>query len=137
MKKKLRKRKLLAEIDSAGFEDFHLDDRADPRSVQIATKHGIDITDHRARLFTVEDFDRFDRIYVMDLGNYSDVIQLARTEADRNKVVLILDTIYPGQYREVPDPYYRGKEGFEKVYHLLDLACGKIADQLKKGQAKN
>jgi protein-tyrosine phosphatase len=135
MKKKLHRKKLQAEVDSAGFEDFHTGDGPDPRSVYIASKHGIDITDHRARMFSASDFDNFDRIYVMDTGNFSDVMELARNEQDRKKVHRIMNSIHPGKNKSVPDPYFKGKESFEKVYKLLDKACDSIVSDLKKDLA--
>lgn len=119
-------------VDSAGTGDYHIDDAPDPRSVAIAKKNNLDITYQRGRQFQVEDFDKFDRIYVMDNQNFKDVISLARNDDDRAKVQLILDEIFPAENVDVPDPYFGGDHGFENVYQMLDEACEKIADQLKK-----
>ncbi len=127
LRDKLRRKGLTASVDSAGFEEFHIGNGADPRSVQIAEKHGIDITDHIARLFRTEDFDRFDKIYVMDSINYSDVLDVSRNEADRIKVDYILNLLESGRNQPVPDPYYGGRDGFERTYNLLDKACEKLA----------
>ena len=62
----------------------------------------------------------------MDQSNYKDVLQLAPDVVAKSKVALIL-----GPSKEVPDPYYGGQDGFEKVYHLLDQACEEIAKNLK------
>lgn len=119
-------------VDSAGTGDYHIDDAPDPRSVAIAKKNNLDITYQRGRQFQVEDFDKFDRIYVMDNQNFKDVISLARNDDDKAKVQLILDEIFPAENVDVPDPYFGGDHGFENVYQMLDEACEKIADQLKK-----
>ncbi|WP_339647903.1 low molecular weight protein-tyrosine-phosphatase [uncultured Salegentibacter sp.] len=119
-------------VDSAGTGDYHIDDAPDPRSVAIAKKNNLDITYQRGRQFQVEDFDKFDRIYVMDNQNFKDVISLARNDEDRAKVQLILDEIFPAENVDVPDPYFGGDHGFENVYQMLDEACEKIADQLKE-----
>jgi protein-tyrosine phosphatase len=132
MRNKIRQRKLDASADSAGFERFHNGDPADPRSVMTAAKNGIDITDHQARMFRTEDFDLFDRIYVMDSINYSDVISLARNEKDRDKVDYIRNIVEPGLNKSVPDPYYGGPDGFEKVYAMLDEACNKLSDEIRR-----
>jgi len=73
-------------IDSAGTGSYHVGELPDKRSIDIAKKNGIDITDQRCRKFEVSDFDNFDYIYVMDNSNYADVIQMARTEEDKRKV---------------------------------------------------
>jgi len=120
---KVKKLGLKVEADSAGFETFHRGDPADRRSVAVAAEHGIDLTRHIARMFTVRDFDQYDRIYVMDRVNYNDVMGLARDTADEQKVDFILNLVTPGEDRVVPDPWYGGKEGFEKVFRMLEEAC--------------
>jgi|25BtaG_2_1085352.scaffolds.fasta_scaffold06114_2 protein-tyrosine phosphatase len=119
-------------VDSAGTGDYHIDDSPDPRSIAIAKKNNLDITYQRGRQFQAEDFDKFDRIYVMDNQNFKDVISLARNDDDRAKVQLILDEIFPAENVDVPDPYFGGEHGFENVYQMLNEACEKIANQLKE-----
>ena len=119
-------------VDSAGTGDYHIDDSPDPRSIAIAKKNNLDITYQRGRQLQAEDFDKFDRIYVMDNQNFKDVISLARNDDDRAKVQLILDEIFPAENVDVPDPYFGGEHGFENVYQMLDEACEKIANQLKE-----
>lgn len=119
-------------VDSAGTGDYHIEDSPDPRSIAIAKKNNLDITYQRGRQFQAEDFDKFDRIYVMDNQNFKDVISLARNDDDRAKVQLILDEIFPAENVDVPDPYFGGEHGFENVYQMLDEACEKIANQLKE-----
>ena len=114
-------------VDSAGTSNYHVDDCPDPRSIAIAREKNLDITSQRGRQFSVNDFDNFDRIYVMDMSNYYDVTSLARNEADRKKVSLILNEVFPGENVEVPDPYHGGADGFSKVYEMLDEACEVIA----------
>lgn len=119
------------EVDSAATSDYHIGHSPDERSVEIAKKNDLDITYQRGRQFSSEDFDRFDKIYVMDMSNYKDVMALARHSEDRNKVSLILNEIFPGENVEVPDPYHGGPEGFYKVYNMLDEACQIIAQKLE------
>ena len=78
-------------VDSAGTAAYHIGERPDVRSIEIANKYGIDLMSQRARQFSVNDFDKFDRIYAMDTSNYSNIISLARNEKDRDKVDLILN----------------------------------------------
>jgi protein-tyrosine phosphatase len=66
-------------VDSAGTGYWHTGELPDRRSIQVGRKHGIDITDQRARQFQPDDFERFDRIFVMDVHNRRDVLQLAKS----------------------------------------------------------
>ena len=112
-------------VDSAGTANYHCGGEPDKRSQATALNHGIDISKQRARQFTVNDFDAFDYIYVMDRSNLRDVLALARTEKDRKKVALLLG------HDEVEDPYYGGPEGFKIVYKKIDNACREIIEQWK------
>ncbi len=120
-------------VDSAGTGAYHVGERPDRRSQDIAQKHGIDISKQRARKFQREDFDRFDLIFAMDRSNYSDIVAMARNRQDAQKVQLILNTIYPGENRQIPDPYYGGTDGFSNVYKMLDEACNAIVDNILNG----
>jgi protein-tyrosine phosphatase len=115
------------EVDSAGTAGYHVGKQPDIRSIDIAKKHDINLTNQRARQFSTRDFDDFDKIYVMDNDNYSKIISLARSQEDMDKVDLILNEIYPEEYKSVPDPYYGGDEGFQNIYNLLETSCEVIA----------
>ena len=119
-------------VDSAGTANYHTGELPDIRSIQIAQKYQIDISDQRGRQFNVKDFDVFDHIYVMDRTNYRNVISLARNNNDKRKVKLILKELYPEENLDVPDPYYGGHDGFQNVFDLLDKACEIIADKLEE-----
>ncbi|MHA6280148.1 low molecular weight protein-tyrosine-phosphatase [Salinimicrobium sp. CAU 1759] len=116
-------------VDSAGTSNYHVDEGPDTRSIDIAKQNNLDIRSQRGRQFSVQDFDDFDKIYVMDMSNYYDVLSLARNEEDKEKVFLILNEIFPGENVEVPDPYHGGADGFKKVYKMLDEACEVIAQK--------
>lgn len=117
-------------VDSAGTGGWHVGELPDPRSVAIAAEHQLDLTDQRCRKFVIEDFDRFDWIFVMDQSNLKDVLSMSRDENDRNKVKLILDLLDPDGGNEVPDPYYGGSGGFESVFQLLNEACDELVKEL-------
>lgn len=118
-------------VDSAGTAAYHIGEHPDRRMTATAAKHQIDISRLKGRQFSKQDFETFDYIYVMDRANYENVLQLASTEEEKQKVELILNLIDPGQNKEVPDPYFGGQEGFEKVFQLLDQCTDQIARQLK------
>jgi len=64
------------EVDSAGTAGYHVGKQPDIRSIDIAKKYDINLTNQRARQFSTRDFDDFDKIYVMDNDNYSKIIVL-------------------------------------------------------------
>lgn len=121
-------------IDSAGTSGYHIDEAPDPRSIQIGRRYGINISDLRGRQFTPDDFDRYDKIYVMDESNYENVIQLARNEEDEAKVDYILNELEPGSNSPVPDPYFGGDNGFQNVYEMLDKATDTIVQKIRDGR---
>lgn len=117
-------------IDSAGTAGYHVDEKPDTRSIAVARKYGIDISDQRSRKFSITDFDEFDYIYAMDSSNYQNIIALARNNSDIAKVKMILEEVATLDKIDVPDPYYGGNDGFETVFQMLDKACDSIAEKL-------
>lgn len=118
-------------VDSAGTGHWHTGELPDRRSIAVARRYGIDLTDQRARQFRPEDFERFDQIWVMDTQNRRDVLRLAQNDEHRTKVGLILDLTHPGEERSVPDPYY-DDDGFEQVFQMLDWACGVMVERVER-----
>ncbi len=116
-------------IDSAGTGGYHIGNPPDHRSIAVAKKHGIDISKQKCRQFTVEDFNKFDTIYVMDISNYNNVTKLTEDPKQKEKVKLLLSET-DLKNKEVPDPYYNDN-GFEHVFQLIDNACINIVDNLK------
>lgn len=119
-------------VDSAGTAGYHVGELPDGRSIEVARKYGIDITNQRSRKFTKADFDKFDMIFAMDQNNYADIVALSENEEQHEKVKMILNELYPDENRSVPDPYYGGDQGFENVYKMLDEACEIIASKLEQ-----
>lgn len=128
LKSKIHERGLNWQVDSAGTGSWHIGERPDPRSIAVARRYGIDITDQRARQFSAEDLDQFDLVLAMDQSNFRDILRLSRTEQQQGKVEMILNFVEPGRNESVPDPYW-DDDGFEKVFHLLDEACDLLIEQ--------
>jgi len=128
LKSKLPKEQFI--VDSAGTSNYHIGQLPDSKSIEIAKKYNIDITNQRGRQFMVTDFDTFDYIFVMDSSNYQNIINLARTKKDSSKVKLILSELENNSVINVPDPYFGADLGFENVFHLLNQACNRIANRL-------
>jgi protein-tyrosine phosphatase len=130
LKKKIEQRGLSDIVDSAGTSGYHNGEPPDLRMIETAKKYGIDISIQRSRQFRVDDFNYFDKIYVMDSSNYKNIIRQCRTTKDKDKVEFLLNMTQPGLDQGVPDPWYGGEEGFETVYSLVEQACERIAEKL-------
>ncbi|MFT5823691.1 MAG: protein-tyrosine phosphatase [Crocinitomix sp.] len=117
--------------DSAGTSAYHIGDSPDARMIVTARANGIEISDLSARQFNKADYQNFDLIYAMDESNYDNMIRLAATDEEREKVVLILNESNPGSNAEVPDPYYGGDQGFQDVIDLLNIAVDKVIERIK------
>ena len=120
------------EVDSAGTSNFHIGQSPDKRTQENAFTHKVDLSKLKARQFIQEDFDRFDKIYVMDSSNYQNVLALSKNDEDMAKVEFLLNELNPGLNQDVPDPYYGGSQGFENVFQLVDKACQKIIEQINE-----
>ena len=118
-------------VDSAGTASYHIGNKPDIRSINVAASYGLDISSQKARKFSVKDFDQFDIIYVMDQSNYDHLLLLARNDQEANKLKLILNESHPNQNRSVPDPYDGQRSGFEDVYLMLDEACECIIKKIE------
>lgn len=122
--------------DSAGTAGYHVGSPPDGRMAIAATKRHIRLQGS-ARKFQKLDFDNFDLILAMDRENYQDIIALDPTGKYRNKVRLMCDFCQHYDLKEVPDPYYGGPEGFDRVIDLLMDACQGLLQYLKELKIKN
>jgi len=118
--------------DSAGLGDWHVGQAPDRRAIQAANRRGYDLTKLRARQITVEDFDRFGWILAMDLTNL-EALQLLRPASYTGHLGLLLDLAPQTGVREVPDPYYGGADGFERVLDLVEIASAELLERLRHG----
>jgi len=128
MQNKINQNNLDWEVDSSGTGAWHSGELPDPRSIKVAKKNNIDITNQRGRQFKQQDLDDFDLILTMDASNFQNVKRLATSKAQEDKIHLIMNFANPGMNQIVPDPYY-GDDGFENVYEMLDEACECIVKQ--------
>ncbi|AFL74145.1 protein-tyrosine-phosphatase [Thiocystis violascens DSM 198] len=118
----------LVEIDSAGTHAYHLSEPPDRRARETALGRGVDIGDLRARRAVAEDFLYFDYILAMDQDNYLNLNEIC-PPGMADKLKLFMDFAPELQVRDVPDPYYGGQRGFERVFDLLESASrGLLAD---------
>lgn len=118
------------ETDSAGTYGGHAGQLSDPRMRVAASHRGYELT-HRARQILEEDFDRFDRIIVMDDSNYERVHRLAPSRRHAEKIDRMISFCRTDR-TYVPDPYYEGREGFELVLDLLEEGCATLLDTVRQ-----
>ena len=132
-KKKIKERDLenFFVVDSAGTGGWHIGNLADPRMRETALRRGIELTS-RSRKIEESDLYEFDHILVMDNDNLDAVKSLTKdhNNAFNSKIKLILSYSKNSKLDEVPDPYYGGQNGFDKVIDLLDDAMDGLIDSL-------
>ena len=116
-------------VESAGTGAYHIGKPPHTLSQKVAKLNGIDISKQRARQFCKEDFEQFDFIYVMDSSNYNDVKRMSGNYWREDKIDLLLNELYPGQNRAVPDPWFGTAQGYHKVFKLISSACEKIVEK--------
>lgn len=116
----------LVEVDSAGTSGGHEGDAPDKRAQAVAVRRGYDISGLRARRVQQSDFERFDLILAMDKDNL-ETLRLACPLLYQDKLALFLSygpkSLLEGR-DEVPDPYYGGPQGFDRVLDLVEDAVG-------------
>jgi len=118
-------------VDSSGTAGYHVGNPPDPRSVEVAASHGIDISRQRCRRLSQDDFDEFDYIFAMDRENLIYLQELARSAEDLAKVSLLLESAEMAE-EEVPDPYYGGDDGFLHVFRMIDRATDRLLESFLK-----
>jgi protein-tyrosine phosphatase len=122
------------QVDSAGTSGWHVGSAPHNLSQKVAKLNGVDICNQKGRQFVAKDMVEFDKIYFMDSDNYNDARRIAGSLWNADKANLLLNELYPGQNRSVPDPYYGGESGYHDVYTLIANACDKVLE--KYGQVQ-
>lgn len=120
---KIKRAGLNWEVDSAGTNGYHVGEPPHQFSQKVAIMKGTDISSQECRIFVTEDFDRFDKIYAMAADVVEDMKLMAKDKYDAVKVDLLLNEAYPGENRDIPDPWYGTERGYHKVYNLIEEAC--------------
>jgi protein-tyrosine phosphatase len=118
-------------VDSAGTHAYHEGEKPDKRATRAAAGRGIDLSRQRARRVEPADFERFDYLLAMDSSNLEDLIDICPPEY-RNKLRLFLEFAEDLYQREVPDPYYGGHQGFERVLDLIEVGANALLEDVKR-----
>jgi len=117
--------------DSAGTHGYHVGEPPDPRAQAAAAKRGYDLSALRARTIESADFQRFDLILAMDQEHHAILSRIAGSSAG-HKLKLMMSYARRFEERDVPDPYYGGPHGFERVLDLLEDAVKGLLESLRK-----
>ena len=119
------------EVDSAGTHAYHIGEPADERSQRAAARRGYDLSACVGRQVTKADFDRFDYVLAMDRQNHRELKSLGGAEA-KGKLHLFLDFVPELGIRDVPDPYFGGGDGFERVLDIVQTAAQALLESLRR-----
>ena len=106
-------------VESAGTHDYHVGHPPDARTQECARQRGYDLSAQRARQVERSDFERFDLILAMDRGHLEILTRLAPPD-HRHKLRLFTEYTATRRGEDVPDPYYGGEDGFERVLDLVE-----------------
>ena len=116
------------EIDSAGTHAYHVGECPDARATAAAMNRGVDLSSQQARRVSPDDFERFDYVLAMDNDNY-EILAASCPPGLESRLRLFLEFAPELEAREVPDPYYGGGSGFERVLDMIEQASkGLLAD---------
>lgn len=113
-------------IESAGTNSYHTGEPPHNLSQKVARLNGIDISKQRAKRFSANDFEVYDKIYALAADVMEEMKRIAGKKFDVSKADLLMNEFYPGKNIDVPDPYYGPESGYHEVYKMIDEACDKI-----------
>lgn len=116
------------EIDSAGTHAYHVGEGPDPRAQEAAARRGVDLSRQRGRRATAADIEEFDYVLAMDEDNYANLLHIAPMQYE-SRVRLLMAFAPERPEDEVPDPYFGGEGGFDRVLDMIeDATRGLLAD---------
>lgn len=118
-------------IDSAGTHAYHVGEDPDHRSQMTARNRGVDLSDIRASQVKSEDFVSFDYVLAMDQDNHANLLAIA-PEGYEGRLHLFLDFAPQMDVSEVPDPYFGGGSGFDRVFDLIQAASEGLLNEIKQ-----
>ena len=116
-------------IESAGTNSYHIGEPPHPLSQKVARLNGIDISKQRARRFSAEDLEVYDKIYALAEDVIEDMKRIAGKKFNNSKVDLLMNELYPGKNMDVPDPWYGPEPGYHEAFKLIDKVCDKIVQK--------
>lgn len=116
-------------VESAGTNSYHIGEPPHPLSQKVAKMNGIDISSQRARRFTADDIEAYDKIYALAGDVLDDIRSISKNKFDAGKVDLLMNELHPGKDMDVPDPYYGPEKGYHEVYEMITDVCNIIVEK--------
>ena len=120
------------QIESAGTNGYHTGEPPHYLSIKVAAENGIDISKQRSRRFTAADFEKYDLIYAMATDVLENMKWIGRQHFDTKKVSLFLNEQYPGEDRDVPDPWSGPEAGYHEAFKIINEGCDSIIKKYSK-----
>ena len=121
-------------VESAGTNNYIMGESPHPLSQKVARLNGIDISRQRARKFSVNDFEQYDKIYALADDVLYEIKKIAGRKFNASKVDLLMNELHPGRNMDVPDPWYGPEPGYHEVYKLIDKVCDAIIEKYQSSQ---
>ena len=118
-------------IDSAGTHAYHVGEPPDRRAQETAARRGVDISELRGRRATENDLDEFDYVLAMDRENLHNLLAIAQ-EHHRERIKLFMEFAADQEEEDVPDPYYGGPSGFDRVMDMIEEASEGLLTEIRK-----
>ena len=118
-------------IDSAGTHAYHVGEPPDRRAQETAARRGVDISGLRGRRATENDLDEFDYVLAMDRENLHNLLAIAQ-EHHRERIKLFMEFAEDQEEQDVPDPYYGGPSGFDRVMDMIEEASEGLLTEIRK-----
>lgn len=125
------------QIESAGTNGYHTGEPPHQLSIKVVKEKGIDISKQKSRRFTAADFDEFDLLFAMADDVLEDMRRIGKNKFDPNKVSLFLEASFPGEEREVPDPWSGPESDYYTVFDIIDNNCNNIIRTYTKQEQEN
>jgi protein-tyrosine phosphatase len=123
-------------VESAGTNSYHTGEPPHPLSQKVAKLNGIDISKQRARRFSAQDFETYDKIYALANDVMDEIKRIAKNKFDASKVELFMNELYPGKDMDVPDPWYGTEPGYHEVYKTINEVCEEIVRKASPNPAR-
>ncbi len=131
LQKKYKENGINSEVDSAGFETLYINEGPNKKILELTRQIGLEFND-KARIFLKEDFNTYDKIYVMDTKAFRDVKELAKGKEQIQQIDYLMNLVEPGKNKTVPDPITSWQIDIQTVYEYLDKATDVIVENAKK-----
>ncbi len=120
------------QVESAGTNGYHTGEPPHQLSIKVAKENGIDIGKQRSRRFIASDFEDYDLIYAMADDVLEDMKRIGRQNFNSKKVSLFLEESFPGEERDVPDPWSGPESDYHEVFEIINNNCDNIIKKYTK-----